>query len=130
MLLSIDFESEIPIYQQIKNQIIKGIATGQLSPGESLPSVRQLGADIGVNFHTINKVYTQLKQEGWVVVHRRQGVMVNPELNMETTQDYMNLLESNLEIIAAQAYLRGISKEKFIQIIDEKFSKFIKKGSE
>ncbi|KXZ39036.1 transcriptional regulator, GntR family [Alkalithermobacter thermoalcaliphilus JW-YL-7 = DSM 7308] len=130
MLLSIDFESEIPIYQQIKNQIIKGIATGQLSPGESLPSVRQLAADIGVNFHTINKVYTQLKQEGWVVIHRRQGVMINPELSINITQDYIESLESTLEVIAAQAYLRGISKEKFIEIINEKFSKFAKKGSE
>ncbi|MGO3750860.1 GntR family transcriptional regulator, partial [Vagococcus salmoninarum] len=41
--------SDLPIYQQIRNQIILALATGQLKPGESLPSVRQLADDIGVN---------------------------------------------------------------------------------
>ncbi|AOY75965.1 GntR family transcriptional regulator [Clostridium formicaceticum] len=127
MLLKIDFESEIPIYQQIKNQVIKGIATGELSPGEDLPSVRQLAADIGINFHTVNKGYTLLKQEGWVVIHRKSGVMVNPEFKTELTEEYMETLEENLEIIAAEAYLRGLSSKDFQKIINNKFSNFIGK---
>lgn len=127
MFLKIDFESETPIYQQIKNQIIKGIATGELALGEDLPSVRQLAADIGINFHTVNKVYTQLKQEGWVVVHRKSGVMINPELKAEQTEEYLEVLEENLEILAAEAYLRGFSADDFIRIISNKFSSFVGK---
>ena len=43
MLLKLDFDSEVPIYQQIRNQIVVGIASGQLSPGERLPATRALG---------------------------------------------------------------------------------------
>lgn len=128
MLLSIEFESETPIYQQIKNQIIKGIATGELRLGEELPSVRQLASDIGINFHTVNKVYNQLKQEGWVVVHRKSGVIVNPELKVEKSDEYMGALGDLLELTAAEAFLRGVSKETFMELVEKSYSKFKREG--
>ena len=70
MFLEINLESEIPIYTQIRNEIIKGIALGQLNEGDGLPSVRQMAADMGINMHTINKGYNLLKQEGFLSIHR------------------------------------------------------------
>ena len=55
MLIEIDFNSEEAIYVQLRNQIIVAIATSQLKNGESLPSVRNMADDIGVNMHTVNK---------------------------------------------------------------------------
>ena len=63
MLIKIDFESDTPLYIQLKRQLIQGIARGQLKQGESLPSVRQLAEDIGINMHTVNKAYNLLKQD-------------------------------------------------------------------
>lgn len=80
MLLSIDFESETPIYLQIRQQIIEGIASGRLLPGEALPSVRSLAADLGVNLHTVNKAYALLRQEGFLVFHQREGVRLASSL--------------------------------------------------
>jgi len=128
MLLQIEFESETPIYMQIKNQIIRGIATGELKLGEELPSVRQLASDIGINFHTVNKVYTQLKQEGWVVVHRKSGVIINPELKVDSNQEYMKALGESLDIITAEAFLRGVTKEEFMMIIDAHYASYLKEG--
>ncbi|SET65997.1 transcriptional regulator, GntR family [Natronincola peptidivorans] len=122
MFLHIQFESEVPIYQQIKNQIIRGIALGELKLGEDLPSVRQLASDIGINFHTVNKVYNQLKQEGWVVIHRKSGVMINPELKVEKTPEYIEGLEELLKTVTAEAYLRGVTKEEFIQWIENNYA--------
>jgi len=124
MFLQIQFESEIPIYQQIKNQIIRGIAVGELKLGEDLPSVRQLASDIGINFHTVNKVYNQLKQEGWVVIHRKSGVMINPDLNVYKTPGYMETLDELLKITTAEAYLRGVTKEEFIALIEKNYEKY------
>ena len=62
--LQIDMTSEVPIYKQIRDQIVYGAATGALSPGERLPAVRQLAADIGVNPMTVNKAYALLKSQG------------------------------------------------------------------
>lgn len=69
--LQIDMTSEVPIYKQIRDQIVYGAATGALSPGERLPTVRQLAADIGVNPMTVNKAYALLKSEGVIAVDRR-----------------------------------------------------------
>lgn len=64
MIIRIEPESEIPIYIQLTNQIIEGIAKGELKPGESLPSVRTFAADLGVNMHTVNKSYHELEKRG------------------------------------------------------------------
>ena len=66
MIIKIDFESEEAIYIQLRNQIIMGIATDRIREGDSLPSVRQLAENIGINMHTVNKAYAVLKQEGYI----------------------------------------------------------------
>jgi len=124
MLLYIQFDSEVPIYQQIKNQIIRAIASGELKLGEDLPSVRQLAADIGINFHTVNKVYNQLKQEGWVVIHRKSGVMINPDLKAEKSKEYIEYLDEIIKNISAEAYLRGVSKEEFMDIVEKNYDSY------
>ena len=76
MILKIDFESEEALYIQLCNQIIMGIATEVLREGDSLPSVRQLADEIGINMHTVNKAYAVLKQEGFLRLDRRRGAVV------------------------------------------------------
>ena len=55
MIITIDETASEPLYKQIHDQVIAGIATGQLEPGMSLPSVRSLASDLGINLHTVNK---------------------------------------------------------------------------
>ena len=68
MIVEIDFNSEEALYIQLINQIIIGIATDQIREGDTLPSVRQLADNIGINMHTVNKAYSVLKQEGFLRV--------------------------------------------------------------
>ena len=53
MLLQLDFSTATPIYQQIRDQIVRGIAEGELAPGERLPTVRALASECGVNAMTV-----------------------------------------------------------------------------
>lgn len=111
MLLTIDFESNIPLYMQLKNQIIEGIAMGQLKSGESLPSVRQMAEDIGINLHTVNKAYNLLKHDGFLIIDRRKGAMVNLSESMKN-EFYINNLFEELRPIVAEAYCRGMTEEE------------------
>ena len=70
--IQIDFNSDEAIYIQLRNQIILGIATSRIQEGDTLPSVRQLADNIGINMHTVNKAYTVLKQEGFIQLDRRR----------------------------------------------------------
>lgn len=115
MLLKIDFESEMPIYEQLRRQIIIGIATGEVELGEELPSVRQLGGDIGINLHTVNKTYNILKNEGYLIIDRRKGAMIKDRLP-EVNDDYMNILENELDYLIADSKNRGIKKDEFLKL--------------
>ena len=76
MLLSIEPDGPVPIYQQIRDRIVEAIADGRLLAGSALPSTRQLGVDLGVNFHTVNKAYDLLRQEGLLRLGRKSGAVV------------------------------------------------------
>ncbi|HEX8629001.1 MAG TPA: GntR family transcriptional regulator [Catenuloplanes sp.] len=78
MILIVDETSEVPIYQQLRDQIVVAIADGSLDGGDPLPSTRQLAADLGVNFHTVHKAYDLLRREGFVVLTRRAGALIRP----------------------------------------------------
>jgi GntR family transcriptional regulator len=76
MLLSIEPDGPVPIYQQIRDRIVEAIAGGQLPAGSGLPATRQLGVDLGINFHTVNKAYDLLRQEGLLRIGRKSGAVV------------------------------------------------------
>jgi GntR family transcriptional regulator len=76
MLLSIEPDGPVPIYQQIRDRIVEAIADGRQPVGSALPSTRQLAVDLGVNFHTVNKAYDRLRQEGLLRLGRGSGAVV------------------------------------------------------
>src|SRR6476660_9026666 len=76
MILNLDLSSNVPIYQQLRDQIVEAIAHGVLTDGSSLPATRALAADFGINFHTVNKAYDLLRQEGFIRLNRNTGAVV------------------------------------------------------
>ncbi len=110
MILQIDMSSDTPIYQQIRDQIGFGVATGKLQVGENLPTVRQLAADIGVNPMTVNKAYTLLKDEGIIVIDRRHGATINQIKIRENALD--EDFNKRATILIADARLKGASQAK------------------
>lgn len=121
MIIKLDFESDIPIYQQLRHQIVMGIGSGDLVLGEALPTVRQLAKDAGVNPMTVNKAYQLLKQEGFIVIDRRHGAKVNtviPEL-----ETYTMHLERHIERYITEARLRGISEDQLMEMIKNLYRK-------
>ncbi len=128
LILKIDFDSDIPIYVQIKNQVVEGIARGELEEGEELPSVRGLADDIGVNMHTVNKAYSLLKDEGYIKIDRRKGAFVSLSLK-SSNEEFRESLNYELEYYMAECFNRGISKEDIKSYIDTIFSGFKKEDN-
>ena len=112
MLITVDFNSHTPIYTQLRDQVVIGIASRALRPGEALPSVRRLAADIGVHAHTVNKAYTMLRDEGFIAVDRRSGCHVAAELPCADTRFEEDLKAQLLPVVAAAAG-RGMGAEQF-----------------
>lgn len=119
MIISLDMSSDIPIYVQLRNQIVTGIGKGELKAGESLPSVRQMARDAGINSMTVNKTYQILKTEGFIEIDRRKGATVRPV--QKTESRFREKLEAELEILSAEACIKGMPKEEFLRICEEMF---------
>ena len=115
MLVFIDFESDISIYMQLKSQVVQGIASGRLKPGESLPSVRQFAVDLGINMHTVNKAYSQLKKEGFIVIHKRKGVLISSFEQMREP-GFEARLEPLLRPLIAEAVCKGLGGGGFLSL--------------
>lgn len=121
MLITLDFESEVPIYEQLKTEIIVGIATKQIVHGERLPSVRSLASDIGINLHTVNKAYTQLKEDGYLLIHRQRGVIVNPDGPGKMTPEKMGDMKQTLRPLIADALCRQVTEQQMLTLIQSMY---------
>src|ERR1700751_1471798 len=71
--------SGVPIYRQIQDQIRYGIASGLLTAGEQLPTVRSLAVELSVNPNTVIKAYTELEREGILTTGKGTGKFVSAE---------------------------------------------------
>ncbi|MBD3921366.1 GntR family transcriptional regulator [Paenibacillus sp. PR3] len=121
MIISLELDSETPLYEQLRNQIVIGIAMGTLAEQERLPSVRQLAEDLGINTMTVNKTYALLKQEGYIVIDRRHGAKVAPRaaVGQEPTEQ----LTHQLQLIIAQAAIQGVDQSRFQTLCGQIFAK-------
>jgi GntR family transcriptional regulator len=77
MILRVDPDAALPVYEQIRTQIATMIASGALAPGTQLPTIRQLAADLGLAKGTVSKAYEELVNDGAIVSRGRQGTVVN-----------------------------------------------------
>ena len=121
MIIELDMNSSTPIYVQLRNQIVMGIGRGELKLGESLPTVRQLAQDIGVNTMTVNKAYQILKTEGYIKIDRRHGAIVSDNIDMDIV--FREKLENELELLLAEAAINGMDKRDFLSMCNEIYSK-------
>ena len=113
-LFLLNFQSKVPIYEQIKSQILKFIEAGILKPGDRLPSVRSLAQDNGINPNTVAKAYTELEKAGFVYNIPKKGVYV-AEISTTTPKhdNALNLLQSLKD--------SDISKEEMLEMVNALF---------
>lgn len=114
MIIEINTQSATPIYEQLRNQIVLGIAANKLAPLEALPSVRSLAADLGINYLTVNKAYAMLCDEGYIVIDRRKGAMVAKTIAKDEAA--LSELARQLTLTAAEAVCRNMSENDFVSL--------------
>jgi GntR family transcriptional regulator len=97
MKFEIDLTNHTPIYLQIMSQVMHAVASGELAPGEQLPTVRQLAADLRVNFNTVARAYRQLDEEGIISTQHGRGTFI---LEPASRQDSARLRKQDLALLA------------------------------
>ena len=116
-MYSIDSRSAVPVYEQLKRQIIIHIVSGELDDGNKLPSIRELASAILINPNTVAKTYKQLETDGFVTSRKGLGVFVSAsgrELQSNRTKIFGELTDEYVSKAAglglsADAIMKGLS---------------------
>ncbi len=117
MVIAIDKGIEEPVYRQIRSQIIAAIAEGELAVGQALPSVRRLASDLGINFHTVNKAYAVLRDEGYLVLRGRSGAYVAKPAPADGSA-VSEQLADEARSLAIAFKAKGATAEQFLSCVE------------
>ena len=118
MRLIISNSSSVPIYEQIKKQIIEQILNDELKEDEMLPSIRNLSKDIKISLMTIKKAYDQLEEDGYIISIAGKGTYVAPK-NMNLAKEKAQKdIELNIQKALDIAIKYDISKSDIIDLIN------------
>lgn len=111
MYITIDERDRRPVYQQISDEIKVLIARGELTEGSSLPPVRQVAADLGVNLNTIAVAYRQLQRDGLIhVKHGAGAVVISRAVNNKSEESLFAQLQGAL----TELVLAGLSRSEIV----------------
>lgn len=114
MNIIISNNSNIPIYEQIKNSIIKQILDGDLQENELLPSIRTLAKDIRISVMTIKKAYDELEEEGYIITRQGKGSFVAVESNNLIIENAQKDIERYIFEIISIAKKYNIEKKDIV----------------
>jgi len=110
---------DAPIYRQIVRQVIDGIATGRIRPGERLPSQRELGQALVISPLTVKKAYDELERDGYLRTARGQGTFVREDAPRRTGPERLERLRGAVRQLVVEAAVGGLSYDELLALLDE-----------
>jgi DNA-binding transcriptional regulator YhcF (GntR family) len=119
MLLNIDINSSVAVYVQIENHVQFAIASGKLTAGDQLPSVRELSERLGVNPNTVAKAYRDLEVMGLLYTRRGMGVFVNKGIEGKCREDCRKRIIGRLHEVVAEAKAAGMVGKEVTEIVSK-----------
>ncbi len=129
MNLELDFRSGIPIYLQVVERIQERIASGLITPGAQLPTVRSLALELRVNFNTVARAYRILDETGIISTQQGRGTYVMsippPEVSEQIRQ---NALKALTQRYLTDAERLGASPEEVDQILKDQVAHWQQTG--
>ena len=119
-MLSLDFKSRQPIYEQIYNSIVKYIALGVLMPNQQLQTVRATALELGVNPNTVGKAYQKLEQDGYIYSVTGKGSFVSDKIDADSTKRL--IFTQKLTNVLIEGIDLGFAKQNIISIVTNVYS--------
>ena len=117
MKIVITNRSNVPIYEQIKQQVIEAILTDELKADDQLPSIRQLAKDLKISVITTTRAYKDLEEEGFVVNVQGKGCYVLPKNENLNYENVMRKIEQLLfEVLSLQERI-DLSDEELLEVM-------------
>lgn len=117
--ITIDDDSGIPIWLQLRNRLIYLITSGYYACGDKLPTVREMAVDLGINYNTVSKVYQDIERDGYIVSKRGRGTFVHDKYkSVEETAD--NAVESLADVFIQQCRELGVPRAEIVGLVERR----------
>ena len=111
---AIDLHSGVPVYRQLIDHVRSGMASGSLSAGDQLPTVRQLAVDLAINPNTVMRAYRELELAGLLETHQGTGTFIANKKLQKNSPERERQLSQMAGEIAARAGAAGVTLEDLI----------------
>ena len=119
-MFEIDFRSRIPIYEQIKNEILMCIRLGVYKADDQLPSIRSISQSTGINVNTVKRAFADLEDEGVIYTLVGRGSFVSSDAADNTSIARKALEDISQDIRSLKS--KGVTKDSLIQLIESIYS--------
>lgn len=116
---ALDLHTGVPVYRQLIDQVRAGIASGTLSAGDQLPTVRQLAVDLEINPNTVMRAYRELELGGLLETHQGTGTFISNRKPEKKTAERDRLLGQLAGEFAARAGTAGFTLQELIDRLCE-----------
>lgn len=117
--ITIDDDSGIPIWLQLRNRLIYLIASGHYETGDKLPTVREMAVELGINYNTVGKVYQDIERDGYIVSKRGKGTFAHDKYRSagETADD---AVDSLTDVFIQQCRELGVPRGDIVELVEKR----------
>lgn len=117
MYIVLSNSSDLPIYEQIKEQVKTQILSVELSENEMLPSLRQLAKDLKISVLTTTRAYNELEEEGFITSRQGKGFFVMPRGSDLLREQLIKDVETNLNNAILSAQRASMTDDELVQLL-------------
>ena len=117
--LQLDLRSGVPVYRQIMDQVLGAVASGRLTSGDQLPTVRQLAVDLSINPNTVIRAYRELEIRGFLDTHQGSGTFVSQQRVEQDDEERMRKLDLIVSDAIARAGAEGFTAKQVLDRLKE-----------
>ena len=119
MLSHVNIRSSVSVYEQIENHVKFAIASGKLKHGDQLPSIKELGDRLGINFNTVAKAYRDLEVMGLIYTRRGMGCYIRKGVQKQCKEDCYIRIAKRVNEVVQEAKAAGIPKKFLLSIVSK-----------
>lgn len=116
MQITIEEDSGIPIWLQLRNRLIYLITSGAFQAGDKLPTVRELAAQVQINYNTVAKVYRDVERDGYIVSKRGRGTFVS-DAYLDNEDAASDVADSLADAFIQQCREAGVPRTEIVELV-------------
>ena len=116
----LDLHSGVPVYRQLIDQVMAGVAAAALAPGDQLPTVRQVAVDLAINLNTVARAYRELEIRGFLETQQGTGTFISHQKVKRDDVERRRQLEQLISEFVARAGSSGFTLEELLEELQER----------